>query len=207
MADTSTSEVPISMSRVITALRQKTDHSRWADTRNIFPSWESRTERAAALVPKHSRVIEFGAGNRVLERHLDRSCTYAPSDIVDRGPGTIVCDLNQRPLPDLGVGAYDVAVLMGVLEYLRDMPSVLDWLTELFPTLVLSYACARGSHYSPRRMFGTIGRLRAGWLNSYRDDEIRSLFGQRGFEQLHEESWQNQRLFVFSAAIGTRTRS
>lgn len=186
------------MSKVITALRQKTDHSRWADTHNILASWESRTQRAAALVPKHTRVIEFGAGNRVLERYLDRSCTYVPSDIVDRGPATIVCDLNRRPLPDLGVGAYDVAVLMGVLEYMRDMPSVLDWLTELFPTCVLSYACAHGSRYSLRRVFGTIWRLKAGWFNSYRAEEIRSLFGERGFVQSHEETWRNQRLFVFS---------
>jgi hypothetical protein len=190
------------MSRVVTALRHKTDYNRWADTRNIFASWESRTQRAAALVAHHSRVIEFGAGKRVLERHLDQSCTYTPSDIVDRGPGTIVCDLNQRPLPVLGDGVYDVAVLMGVLEYVRDMPSVLDWLTELVPTCVLSYACARGSRYSPRRALGAAGRLKAGWLNSYRGDEIRSLFGERGFAQLHEEGWHDQRLFVFSRQAG-----
>ena len=192
------------MSRVITTLRQKTDYSRWADTRNIFASWQSRTQRAAALVPQNSRVIEFGAGNRTLERHLDQSCTYTPSDIVDRGPGTIICDLNLRPLPDLGVGGYDVAVLMGVLEYMRDMPSVLDWLTELVPTCVLSYACARGSRYSPRRLLGSIGRLKSGWLNSYREEEIRSLFNERGFAQLHEESWQDQRIFVFSRRSSLR---
>lgn len=186
------------MSRVITTLRHQTDYRRWADTRNIFVSWESRTQRAAALVPKDSRVIEFGAGNRTLERHLDQSCTYTPSDIVDRGPGTMICDLNLRPLPNLGVDAYDVAVLMGVLEYMRDMPSVIDWLTELVPTCVLSYAGARGSRYSPRRLFGSIGRLKSGWLNSYREEEIRSLFNERGFALLHQESWQNQRLFVFS---------
>jgi hypothetical protein len=186
------------MPRVITALRQKTDYSRWADARNIFAAWESRTQRAAALIPRDSRVIEFGAGNRVLERHLDQSCSYTASDIVDRGPGTIVCDLNSRPLPNLGVGAYDVAVCMGVLEYMRDMPSVLDWLTDLVPTCVLSYAYARGARYSPRRALGVAGRLKAGWLNSYREDEIRSLFNERGFTQLHEESWENQRLFVFS---------
>jgi Methyltransferase domain len=186
------------MSKVITALRQKTDYGRWSDSRNIFASWESRTQRAAALVPPDSRVIEFGAGNRVLERHLHRSCTYTPSDIVDRGPATIVCDLNLRPLPNLGVDAYDVAVFMGVLEYVRDMPSVLDWLADLVSTCVLSYACARGSRYSASRMFGSVGRLKAGWLNSYRDDEIRLMFRQRGFVQSHEESWQNQRVFVFS---------
>jgi hypothetical protein len=186
------------MPKVITALRQKTDYSRWSDTRNISASWESRTQRAAALVPQDSRVIEFGAGNRVLERYLDHSCTYTPSDIVDRGPATIVCDLNQRPLPDLGVDSYDVAVFMGVLEYVRDLPSVLDWLSELVPTCVLSYACARGTRYSPARMFGSVGRLKAGWLNSYREDEIRSLFRERRYVQLHDENWHNQRLYVFS---------
>ncbi|WP_292976089.1 class I SAM-dependent methyltransferase [Mycobacterium sp.] len=186
------------MSKVITALRQKTDYSRWADSRNIFASWESRSQRAAALVPVDSRVIEFGAGNRVFERHLDRSCTYTPSDIVDRGPGTIVCDLNLRPLPDLGADAYDVAVLMGVLEYMRDLPTTLDWLTGLVPNLVLSYACARGSRYSPRRAAGSVGRLKAGWLNSYCEDEIRSLLHERGFALVHEEGWQNQRLFAFT---------
>lgn|SRR6185437_4754384 len=186
------------MSRVITALRQKTDYSRWADTRNIFGSWESRSQRAAALVPMDSRVIEFGAGNRVFERHLDRSCTYTPSDIVDRGPGTILCDLNLTPLPHLGVDTYDVAVLMGVLEYVRDMPTVLDWLAELVPTVVLSYACARGSRYSPTRLVRSVGRLKAGWLNSYREQEFRSMFSERGFAQLHDETWYGQQIFVFS---------
>lgn len=186
------------MSKVMTALRQKTDYSRWADARNIFASWESRSQRAAALVPQRSRVIEFGAGNRVFEPHLDVSCTYTPSDIVDRGPGTIVCDLNLRPLPDFSVDAYDVAVFMGVLEYIRDVPAVLDWLTERVRTCVLSYACARGGRYSPRRAVGAAGRLKSGWLNSYRAEEILSLFGDRGFAKLHEESWENQRLFVFS---------
>ncbi len=186
------------MPRMITTLRQKTDYTRWSDTRNILASWESRTQRAAALVPEGSRVIEFGAANRVLERHLHHTCTYTPSDIVDRGPGTLVCDLNLRPLPDFGIGAYDVAVLMGVLEYMRDLPSVIGWLTELAPTCLLSYACARGTRYSPRRAFGSVGRLKAGWLNSYCDNEIRSLFAARGFLQAHEETWHNQHLFVFS---------
>ena len=86
------------MFRLITTLRKKTDSSRWADTRNILEVWEPRTKQVAALVPNNSRVIEFGAGNRNLERYLDPSCTYVPSDLVDRGPGTIVCDLNKGGL-------------------------------------------------------------------------------------------------------------
>src|SRR5262249_34942190 len=118
------------MLRALNALLKKTDRRRWMDPRSLHARWEPRTKIVAALVPDNSRVIEFGAGNRILERYLDPSCTYVPSDMVDRGPGTIVCDLNQRPLPDLGQNVYDVAVLIGVLEYLRDVPSVLDWLTK-----------------------------------------------------------------------------
>jgi hypothetical protein len=49
-------------------------------------------------------------------------------DLVDRGPGTIVCDLNRRPLPDLRNRAFTVAVFAGVLEYVRDVPSLIAWL-------------------------------------------------------------------------------
>jgi methyltransferase family protein len=186
------------MLRVIATVLQKTDYGRWADPRSLEAWWEPRTKSAAALVPNHSRVIEFGAGNRILERYLDPSCTYVASDIVDRGPGTIVCDLNERPLPDLGASVYDVAVLMGVLEYIRDVPSVLDWLAKHVPVCVLSYVCAEANRYSLRGMRETAGRLMAGWMNSYRDEELRSLFHERGFVSLREESWGNNRVFVFS---------
>jgi len=197
------SRVHIPKLGIIAALRQKTDYRRWADTRNLYSSWEPRTERAAALVPNNSRVIEFGAGNRVLERYLDPSCRYVPSDIVDRGPGTIVCDLNQRPLPDLGPGVYDVAVIMGVLEYLRDVPSLLDWLAKYVPLCVVSYGCPDTNNHTRRTSLGAIDRLSRGWMNNYREDELRSLFKERGYTSVHEENWANvdgylHRLFVFS---------
>jgi Methyltransferase domain len=186
------------MLRAITAFRQKTDQKRWANPRNIHSSWEPRSKIAAALVPNNSRVIEFGAGNRVLERYLDPSCTYVASDLVDRGPGTIICDLNQRPLPDLGKDVYDVAVLLGVVEYLRDVPAVLDWLAELVPVCVLGFKPAKSNGHSPRAMLETVLRRKAGWINNYREEDVRSFYRERGFELLRDENWENQRLFVFS---------
>jgi hypothetical protein len=186
------------MMRVITTALKKTDRRRWANTRNIYSSWEPRSKMVAALVPKDSRVIEFGAGRRVLEKYLDPSCTYRPSDIVERGPGTLVCDLNERPLPDLGVDAYDVAVIVGVLEYVNDLPSMLDWLTRSVTTVVLTYACARAAPHSARAVFEGAVRLRHGWVNSYREAELRKLFGDRGFDVARTDSWEKQRVFVFS---------
>lgn len=186
------------MLRALGALRQKTDYRRWAEPRNIYPSWESRTQRAAELIPDKSRVIEFGAAKRVLETHLDSSCTYVPSDIVDRGPGTIVADLNSRPLPDFAPGTYDVAVFMGVLEYIQDLPALVDWLAERLPRCVVSYACAHADAHSLRALREKAVRLQHGWMNSYTDDQLRSVFTARGYAVTHEESWENQRMFVFS---------
>jgi hypothetical protein len=118
--------------------------------------------------------------------------------MIDRGPGTIVCDLNERPLPDLGADTYDVAVLIGVLEYLRDVPAVLDWLTKYVSVFVLACAPAKDNGYSLRAMREAIGRLSAGWMNNYREDELRSLFLERGFVLERDEDWQDQRLYVFS---------
>ncbi len=186
------------MLRVITTLIKRTDRDRWSDPRNIYASWEPRTKMVAALVPNNSRVIEFGAAKRVLEKYLDPSCTYVPSDIVDRGSGTLVCDLNERPLPDLGADVYDVAVIIGVLEYVRDIPAVLDWLTHYVTLFVVTYACATANGNSPRALVEKVGRLRHGWVNSYREEEFRALFHERGFENVQDENWENQRVFVFS---------
>jgi hypothetical protein len=191
------------MLRITGALRQKTDYDRWANPRNIYSSWESRTEMAAALVPPDSRVIEFGAANRVLEKHLDPSSTYTASDLVDRGPGTIVLDLNDRPLPELGEKAYDVAVIMGVLEYVRDVPSVLDWLAKHFEVCVLSYACTKANGRRLRGKVEAIRRLNHGWMNSLDEDELRKLFIERGYRLVHEADWADQRMFVFTQRPAT----
>lgn len=182
---------------IVSALRGETDYRRWSDTRNIYSQWESRTARAADFVPKGSRVIEFGAATRVLERHLDPSCSYVPSDIVDRGPGTLVCDMNERPLPDLGADTYDVAVIMGVLEYIHDVPAVVDWLGRHVKLIVVSYACSDAKPRVVRALFGRVSRLSGGWMNNFRADEFRSVFTDRGWVCDHEEPWKDQRLFVF----------
>ena len=186
------------MLRVITTVLKKTDRKRWTDPRSFHADWEPRTEKIADLIPKNTRVIEFGAANRLLERYLNPSCTYTPSDMVDRGSGTIICDLNERPLPDLGADVYDVAVLIGVLEYMRDLPAVLDWLTGYVEVCVLAYAPVRANRYSPRGVLEAVARLRHGWMNNYREEEIRSLFRERGFELARGEDWEAQRLLVFS---------
>src|ERR1044072_6598742 len=85
----------------VLTLFRRSDYRRWKNLYNYLAWWASRIEKMARLIPEGNRVIEFGAGHQQLKSQLPQNCTYIPSDLVDRGPGTVICDLNKRPLPDL----------------------------------------------------------------------------------------------------------
>jgi len=185
------------MKNVVLRSLGRSDYERWADPGNLEAWWETRTQKLAAMVPKGTRVIEFGAGTRPLERCLDPSCTYLASDLVERGPDTFVCDLNRRPLPDLGPLHPDVAVFAGVLEYVGDVPSLVEWLSGQVRYCVASYAVARPAGLM-RALTAGAQRTYYGYMNSYTETDLVSLFHQGGFACLRTDSWNDQRLFLFA---------
>src|SRR5437016_14683058 len=67
-----------------------TAHGHWASLYNHDVAWEARTEALASMIVPNSVVLEFGAGRRALENKLPPNCRYIPSDLVSRGPETIV---------------------------------------------------------------------------------------------------------------------
>jgi hypothetical protein len=119
----------------------------------------------------------------------------------------MVCDLNQRPLPDLGEDVYDVAVLLGVLEYLRDVPAVLEWLAKHVQTCILGYACAKRNANSVLATLEVAKRLTVGWMNNYSEEGLSSLLAKRGFVLQRAETWKTQRLMVFSQYSATTEQS
>jgi len=164
-----------------------TDESRWVDAAT-YDDWDERTRLIASLVSPGSSVIEFGAGRRLLEQYLDPSCTYVPSDLVSRGPGTIVLDLNRRPLPDLG-RRFDVAVLAGVLEYIQRLPSFAAWLASISDTIIASYTPAKSRPRSLRRLREQYARAGAGWVNSYSEEELLEVFARSGLQPAEVVDW------------------
>lgn len=169
-------------------LTGKSDFSRWSKPKSLSPLWDERTRKLAGMVTPGSTVLEFGAGRRVLEQMLDRPARYTPSDLVDRGPGTIVCDLNARPLPHFG--AHDVAVFSGVLEYVNDVPSLIQHLRGSVKTIVASYAVLERNRDERRA---------GGWVNDYTSAQFVAVFDEQGFDCVESSSWQSQELYRFVA--------
>lgn len=173
----------------------RADYGRWTDSRNLEAWWDSRTEILARLIPRGARVIEFGAGRRQLEKMLGNSCLYFPADLVDRGPGTIVFDLNTRPLPDLSYLNADVAVFGGTLEYLSDLESVVEWLAQQVRYCVASYAYTDNENVLGIRE--RLARCHHGYMNNYTEEELEQMFRRCGFICKAKEAWASQRIFLF----------
>jgi hypothetical protein len=182
-------------------LRARSDVSRWSSLDSFDPSWGSRAELIAELVPEGSRVIEFGAGRRQLEALLPHGCTYIPSDLVDRGPGTLVVDLDDRPLPDLARLAPDLAVFAGVFEYLHHFADIPRWLAAQVPTCIASYECASSRAGTFARLRERSARLRNGWATTYTERELVDLFVAAGWDCSERRTWTtpdgDERIFVF----------
>jgi hypothetical protein len=138
------------------------------------------------------------AGRRQLEKFLPAGCTYTPSDLIDRGPGTIVCDLNHRPLPDLSVAAPKIAVFGGVLEYIRDVPAVVHWLAdEGVKVCVTSFDPVPAGLGIAGRYREAIRRTYYGYMNSLTEEELLHGFEAAGFVCTQRQTWTTQVILQF----------
>lgn len=171
-------------------LTGRPDTGRWSGTGNLPQRWDERTERLAAMLPAGASVLEFGAGRMVLRRLLPPGTAYTPSDVVDRGPGTIVCDLNGAALPDFP--AHDVAFFAGVLEYVRDVPRLVAHLAPRCRHVVLSYAVTDEEGWITRT-----DRRAHGWVSDLGETALLEIFAAHGFRPVQRDTWRRQRLFRF----------
>jgi hypothetical protein len=197
----STVQLPFAAARVGANVARRSlgraDYGRWSSQDGLEDWWSARTQQIARLIKPGSRVIEFGAGQRRLEQYLDPTSTYVPSDLVSRGPGTIVFDLNQRPLFDLAAVGADVAVFAGVLEYVRDIDLIVRWLAAAVPMCIASYDCVSQRRSVLRRTRDWLRRTHFGYMSSLSENELRGCFAAAGFQCASCDAWTSQRIFTF----------
>ena len=168
---------------IVLARFGRTSRGKWANETSLSSGWIGRTVLLASFIPDASSVLELGAGRRTLERYLPPACSYVASDLVDRGPGTIVCDLNSRPLVHFPPST--AVVFGGVLEYLIDPRTVLEHVAASADMVILSYAT--------KDVFtSVVGRRSNGWVNDFSERQLEELFNDLGFTARAKTRWEGQ---------------
>jgi hypothetical protein len=97
---------------------------------------------AAACIEDGANVADLGCGLQVLREHLPASCVYTGYDLGDMHPDNVLLDLEDAfTLPE----EHDVAVLLGVLEFLADPQGAIARVVEAADEVVLSFVCVHGA--------------------------------------------------------------
>jgi hypothetical protein len=152
--------------------RGKTDIARWSAPASLLSNWNRRAPFAAALCADSLCVCDIGCGNQVIRRLLAPGTKYLPADLIQRTEDTALCDLNKKELPEDYLRQADTTTLLGVIEYVYDVPWVLHALKAFLGTLVVSY--------NPSDMID-LNRREKGWVNDYRLDELSQMIVEAGY--------------------------
>ena len=152
-----------------TAIRVSTgtDIRRWSNSANLETAWNERARLAADFIPSGATVLDLGCGAMALEGYLPFGCRYIPCDVVRRDPRTLLCDLNEDPVP--GAPGVTHITCLGVLEYLRNPQAFLRQLRAFQTPVVLSYC--------PTEFTAHLDRSGLGWVNHM---SLRDLTGELG---------------------------
>jgi hypothetical protein len=169
--------------------RNESDLNRWSSDQ-VFPAnWNARTSVMAAKLPaKVKSVADFGCGAMALRDSLAEGVAYVPVDIVPRGEDTIVIDLNAPVLPPLPKA--DAAFFSGTLEYVIDLPRLIETVCAMYPYVACSYVTAPMTQTDCER------RRSFGWVTDFRLSEIIALFEAHHFIVLKLDRWHRQSLLL-----------
>lgn len=173
---------------LVLSFLKKSDIKKWGDLRNHSAKWSGRSELMSKFINEGESVFEFGAGRCHLKTMLPKNCTYISSDIVKREENTLVCDINQRPLPDFPKS--DIAFFSGVLEYVHDLDSFLPGIKKSFKKVITSYADIETSK-------GKLARTSHGWFNHLSHQQFIDVFEKNGFTLIEQSRWERHGIYVF----------
>ena len=167
--------------RLRSVRNQETDLVRWSNPENLEASWEPRSRFAASLIPRRSTVLDIGCGKMMVEKHLHPTCTYIPADVAQRDPRTLLCDINKGEIPNQ-VDDVDIVLMLGVIEYVFDLPALLARLAKGRGRIMVTYCDTETGGLADLNR-----RAALGWVNALTRAQLKALFAAAGLRLLAED--------------------
>ncbi len=168
-----------------------TDAARWSDPDSYLPFWDARAAAVAPMLRERRWVCDIGCGRQALRAQLEPGTRYLPADIRRWTPDTEPCELNQGRLPRRALRRCDVAVLLGVVEYILDPQRLLTRLHRYAEHLLLTYCAPE---------LWTVDRAGFGWVNALSEAELRALLGGAGYAVTGTGVFEERQLVVQARA-------
>jgi len=164
------------------------DAGRWADPANLKPGANERARLATKHVPSDMQLLDLGGGLSTLQGLMEESSAYVSADLTPRGESTIICDLNQGRWPENPPeGYYDIACMLGVLEYLHDPAAALARARGLAERLLLVYKTSDGQTKEDRRA--------SGYFNDMTEVELKQKLNEAGWRIVQEDAEGDYKLY------------
>lgn len=159
--------------------------------------WRQRAAVAAELLarlPAAARgdavLADIGCGDQKLASALRARglpISYRGYDLHPQAPEVQPFDVRTHALP----ARHDVAVLLGVIEYLPDVAAVLARLARQVPALLVSHVVRDGGHYDAARL------RELGWQNHLTIAECEALLAGAGMRVVAREHTEDRRTVLF----------
>ena len=161
----------------------------WSDRRvfqDRYWKWARRARVVARLCRDDHWVCDIGCGMQPLRWFLPKGSIYLPADLVRWSEDTEFCDLNAGRLPLCSLTLCDVAVMIGLVEYIEDLESLLSQLSDYAEFIAFTY---NPTDTYPKRAWH--------WVCHLSEKELFSILDRRGFGVEHKSQFgQHRRLLV-----------
>lgn len=154
------------------------DPKRWGQQDSYQEFGSKRAEIAAAYTEEGARILELGVGKGDYRKLVTGRVHYTGVDLNPLNEVDIQCDLEKDPLPK---GTFDTVVMLGVLEYLSDVPKIAEQVSKISQKIIFSYCVPTGNSDVINNF-----RTQEDWVNAFSDEEILNLFSQNSFSLVKE---------------------
>jgi len=114
-------------------------------------------------------------------------CEYRGFDIVPQTPDVVRLDLHKDRLPV----PTDVVVLLGVSEYLDDLPAIVARLATEAEWFLVSHVIEESSSYTQEQL------RKLGWRNHLSTEEFTRLLEDNGFVVTERDLTDNRRTMLW----------